>query len=66
MTKTLTETFEILKRVVEERLETKDDEIRELHSIISRVWMALDIETFEGAKGKTIWELVAELKAKNE
>jgi chromosome segregation ATPase len=31
---------------------------------VDKVWCALGIDTYENAKGKTVWELVAELKSK--
>ncbi len=39
--------------------------IKTFTETINKIWAALGIETYEQANGKTIWEIVAEMKNKH-
>lgn len=44
----------------EARVTALEQERDEARAIVDRVWKALGIATYEGARGKSIWEIVAE------
>lgn len=49
-----------------DRADRAEERYQEEHAIVDRVWEALGIDTYEGAGGKAIDELVAELKEKSQ
>ena len=55
---------EVYRKMAEEERDQLAARVREESAIVDRVWKALEISTYEDAKGKAIDEIVADLKTR--